>query len=226
MFSADLSPGGPAMNSSISRIDRKNLSQACTLLARADDDLAKVLGLYGTPPLWSRPGGFPTLLRIILEQQVSLASARACFDKLTLLVADVTPAAVLELSDVDLRMVGFSRQKTEYARQLARAVIEDTLPLAALGRMSDEEARRMLLKVKGIGAWTSDIYLLMALRRPDIMPRGDIALHAAYQKLSGSGVRPQSDEFLAIAEKWKPLRSVAARLLWHFYLSEKRKPVQ
>lgn len=182
--------------------------------------LALVHEQYGPPPLWDREPGFATLLRIILEQQVSLASAKACFDKLAARVGEVTPSTLLKSTDAELRRDGFSRQKTAYARHLAEAIIENRIDLDALHRLDDLEARSELIKLKGIGEWTSDIYLLMVMLRPDVMPKGDIALHTAWHKLSGES-RPTSDEFLAIAERWRPYRSVAARMLWHFYLSEK-----
>jgi DNA-3-methyladenine glycosylase II len=101
--------------------------------------------------------------------------------------------------------------------------LEKQIDLQRLHRLADADVKAELVKLKGIGEWTSDIYLLMAMLRPDIMPRGDIALHEAYRKLTKSYERPRSDEFVAMAEKWKPFRSVAARMLWHYYLSEKRK---
>jgi len=207
----------------LNRIDAKNLPQACERLAADDPHLAVVFERYGTPPLWLRPAGFPTLLRIILEQQVSLASARACFEKLAAFVGEITPNAVLGLSDAELKAVGFSRQKAAYARHLSAAVIDKDLDLDLLDRMPDAEVKTQLHRIKGIGEWTSDIYLLMALRRPDVMPRGDIALHAAYQQLASLDGRPGADDFLAIAARWSPLRSAAARMLWHFYLSERAR---
>ncbi|MGQ0542688.1 MAG: DNA-3-methyladenine glycosylase family protein [Blastocatellia bacterium] len=179
--------------------------------------------LYGPPPLWDREPGFATLLHIILEQQVSLASAKACYDKLAMRLGQVTPERFLTLNDSELKKDGFSRQKTSYARHLSEAVLEKRIDLDGLHRLPDADVKKELIKLKGIGEWTSDIYLLMALLRPDVMPKGDIALHAAWHKLSGEP-KPSSDEFLVIAERWKPYRSVAARLLWHFYLSERRKP--
>lgn len=190
------------------------------MLANRDADLAIIFAAYGTPPLWNREPGFATLLRIILEQQVSLASARACFDKLCIRVGDLTPENLIGSSDMELRADGFSRQKTAYARHLAEAILEERIDLESLQSLPDAEVKTELIKLKGVGEWTSDIYLLMALLRPDIIPKGDIALHSAWHKLSGNP-RPTSDEFVAMAEKWKPYRSVAARLLWHFYLSQK-----
>lgn len=191
-------------------------------LASRCPHLALVHERYGPPPLWDREPGFATLLRIILEQQVSLASAKACFDKLQARVREVTPLNLLRSSDAELKRDGFSRQKTSYARHLAEAIIEKRIDIEGLGHLDDRDVKTELIKLKGIGEWTSDIYLLMAMLRPDVMPRGDIALHTAWHKLSGEP-RPTSDEFLAIAERWRPVRSVAARMLWHFYLSERRR---
>ena len=184
--------------------------------------LAIVYEKYGAPPLWDRPQGFATLLQIILEQQVSLASAKACFDKLCVRVGDVTPDSLLRSTDAELKTDGFSRQKAAYARHLAEAVIAKHVDFELLNSLPDAEVKNELIKLKGVGEWTSDIYLLMVTLRPDVMPKGDVALHTAWHKLSGES-RPTSEEFLVIAERWKPYRSVAARLLWHFYLSEKTK---
>lgn len=206
------------------QLNDRRLVTVSRILAASDSIFRHVYDLYGPPPLWDRPAGFATLLQIILEQQVSLASAKACFDKLAACLGEVSPEGVLSLDDGQLRAVGFSRQKAAYARHLSEAVLGGRIDLDLLQQMPDDEVKAELINLKGIGEWTSDIYLLMALLRPDIMPKGDIALHAAYQKLSGLSSRPGSDEFVAMAEKWKPHRSVAARLLWHFYLSERRKP--
>lgn len=212
------------MSIKIKTVSSQNIAQMCRELAAGDEDLARVHSLYGTPPLWDRPTGFGTLLNIILEQQVSLASAKACFDKLTAHLGHVTPNSLLTLGDAELKTIGFSRQKTAYARHLAEAILEKHIDLDGLDALPDSEVKAVLVKLKGVGEWTSDVYLLMAMLRPDVMPRGDIALHAAYQKLTNADKRPGSDEFLLMAEKWKPFRSVAARLLWHFYLCERRKP--
>jgi DNA-3-methyladenine glycosylase II len=209
------------MSSKIKTVSTRNIAQMCRELVAGDEDLARVHTLYGTPPLWDRPTGFGTLLNIILEQQVSLASAKACFDKLTGHLGEVTPDSLLTLNDAELKTIGFSRQKTAYARHLAEAIIEKHIDLDSLAAMPDNEVKAVLVQLKGVGEWTSDVYLLMAMLRPDVMPRGDIALHAAHQKLTNAEKRPGSDEFIVMAEKWKPYRSVAARLLWHYYLSEK-----
>lgn len=203
-------------------LNNRTLTAACRSLAGTEPIFRLVHEKYGTPPLWDRPSGFATLLQIILEQQVSLASAKACFDKLAARLGDVTPDGLLALNDAELKAAGFSRQKTAYARHLSEAILDGSIDLDRLPKLPDAEVKAELIKLKGIGEWSSDIYLLMALLRADVMPKGDIALHAAYQRLSGIATRPGSDEFLVIAEQWRPFRSTAARLLWHFYLSEKK----
>jgi DNA-3-methyladenine glycosylase II len=203
-------------------LDEKTLAAACRKLASADSDLARIHQTYGTPPLWARPADFSTLVHIILEQQVSLASAKACHDKLCERLGKLTPKKFLTLDDAELKIVGFSRQKTSYVRNLAETILARKFSLRALETLPNEAAKETLKQLKGVGDWTADVYLLMCLLRHDVMPRGDIALHAAYKKLKGLDHRPSSDEFIEIAEKWRPHRASAARLLWHFYLSEKK----
>lgn len=207
----------------IKTLDENNLLKACEKLARQDADLAFIYETYGAPPLWKRETGFATLVHIILEQQVSLASALSAFNKLQeKLGGAITPDNVLALSDAEMKAAYFSRQKTVYARDLATKILEGKLNLKSLESVSDEKVKTALKQVKGIGEWTSDIYLLMALSRPDVMPKGDLALHVAWQKIKRLERRPNAEEFLKIAEQWKPLRAVAARLLWHFYLSARK----
>lgn len=190
-------------------------------LAAQDEALAWILNTFGPPPLWARAPGFPSLIHIILEQQVSLASARAAFVKLHQAINPVQPDSFLMLTDAELKAIGFSRQKTHYCRLLAEAVRNKTLDLAALDGMSDDEARNTLKQIKGIGDWTADIYLLMVLLRPDVWPKGDLALAVAVQRLKKLPTRPTQDELVMLAECWQPHRATAARMLWHFYLSHK-----
>jgi DNA-3-methyladenine glycosylase II len=201
-------------------VDEINLPNIARKLAKQDPHLKIILDKYGPPPLWAREPGFATLLQIILEQQVSLASAKACYDKLVKRVGNVTPETLLESTDRHLKSDGFSRQKTAYARHLADALVNKHIDLDVLNTLRDDDVRSALIELKGIGQWTSDIYLLMALGRPDVMPKGDIALHTAWHKLSGEP-KPDADQFVEIATRWRPYRSVAARMLWHFYLSER-----
>ncbi len=205
----------------IKTLDEKNLVFACKKLVESDADLAFIFETYGAPPLWKRAATFATLVHIILEQQVSLASALSAFNKLREKIVEVTPENVLRLSDAELKAAYFSRQKISYARDLAAAISEGRLNLQSLEDLPDAAVKFELKKIKGIGDWTADIYLLMALLRPDVMPRGDLALHVAWRNLKNLSEKPGSEEFLSIAERWKPFRAVAARLLWHFYLSAK-----
>ncbi|MGI8495524.1 MAG: DNA-3-methyladenine glycosylase family protein [Pyrinomonadaceae bacterium] len=203
-------------------VNEKNLPVLCEELARQDADLDFIFRTYGTPPLWKREATFATLVHIILEQQVSLASALSAFNKLKEKLGAITPENLLSLSDVELKACYFSRQKTVYSRELAEAILRGNLSLEGLKKLSDAQAKYELKKIKGIGEWTADIYLLMAMLRIDVMPKGDLALHVAWKKLKGLESAPGSDEFQIIAESWKPFRAVAARLLWHFYLCERK----
>lgn len=207
----------------IKKLDERELAKICKKLAKQDDDLKFIFETYGTPPLWKRDATFATLVHIILEQQVSLASALSAFNKLKEKLGTITPENVLKLTDEELKACYFSRQKTVYARELAKAILNGDLDLEKLEKLSDSDVKTELKKIKGIGDWTSDIYLLMAMLRVDVMPKGDLALHVAYKKLLKLEHAPNSDEFQIIAEKWTPFRAVAARLLWHFYLSEKTR---
>jgi DNA-3-methyladenine glycosylase II len=200
----------------------ETLAHAVRVLAKRDPDLGAVVKRYGPPPMWARRPGFATLIHIILEQQVSLASAKAAFNKLRAAIAPVTPIRFMLLDDVQLKAIGFSRQKTLYARYLAMAILEGRFSPKALAGLDDMAVRESLVELKGIGRWTSDIYLLMCLRRPNVWPAGDLALAVAAQKIKQLPRRPTPNELDAMAEAWHPWRAVAARVLWHFYLSEKR----
>jgi DNA-3-methyladenine glycosylase II len=200
-------------------LTERSFQKGLNVLTRNDPELAKVVEDFGPPPLWKRKPGFPTLVHIILEQQVSLASARAALNKLTHAVSPLTPEKFLQQDDTALKAYGFSRQKTAYCRNLAESVISGRLELKSLYSKTDNQVRRKLMEVKGIGRWTADIYLLMVLRRPDIWPVGDLALVSAIQKLRQLPARPGPDEINTLAAGWKPWRAVAARILWHYYLS-------
>lgn len=191
-------------------------------MAARDRDLARIYAELGTPPEWFREPGFPTLIHIILEQQVSLASARATFTRLlAAAAAPLTPESFLALDDAQLKAIGFSRQKTAYGRNLARSIRDGELKLDRFGEMNDAEVKAALLGVKGIGAWTAEIYLMMALRRPDVWPGGDLGLAVAVQAIKRLPARPSVIELANFSEPWRPWRAVAARLLWHYYLNQR-----
>jgi DNA-3-methyladenine glycosylase II len=202
-------------------LNEELFSEGVDFLAERDEHLAEVVQTYGRPPLWVREPGFPTLVYIILEQQVSLASAKAAFDRLNATVRPLTPKRFLRLTDAELLRIGFSRQKTLYTRLLAESLARRQFDLRYLHDLHDDSARKMLIAFKGIGRWTADIYLLSALRRPDIWPTGDLALATAVQEVKRLRKRPSPEKLEALSIPWRPWRAVAARLFWHAYLSKR-----
>ena len=185
-----------------------------------------IVNKYGPPPLWHRPPGFETLLYIILEQQVSLTSARATYRKLKEYTGSITPQNFIKLDDLTLRKLGFSRQKTLYGRELAKSLISGRLDLDKLAELEGPQIRKALKSIKGIGDWTADIYLIETILHPDIWPAGDLAMMKSYQKLKRLKTLPQKEEAIRIGEKYKPWRSVAARLLWHYYINKNNLKVE
>jgi DNA-3-methyladenine glycosylase II len=204
-------------------LTQRSLLSATRQLAARDPDLAAVVDAFGPPPLWAREPGFHTLIHIILEQQVSLASARAAYDRLAAVTGRVVPERFLALTDTELKRVGFSRQKAGYGRGLAQAVLDGRLDLGRLETLDDHHAKAELIAIKGIGPWTADIYLLMVLRRPDAWPAGDLALAAATQRVKRLRAQPTAERLERIGSAWRPWRAVAARILWHYYLSSRRQ---
>jgi len=202
-------------------LDEQFFSQAVRELCERDRDLASVVEKFGLPPFWKREPGFPTLVYIILEQQVSLASARALYSRLQEAVRPFTPNRFLKLTETEMRRLGFSRQKTHYTRLLADAIHRRQLKLQALHKLEDKLAHEQLTSLKGIGDWTADIYLLSALRRPDIWPIGDLALATAVQEVKRLRNRPSPERLEKIGAPWRPWRAVAARLFWHAYLCKR-----
>lgn len=207
----------------ISVFDENNFKKICVQLAKKDSILKSIIDSHGHPPMWKRSHGFETLIHIILEQQVSLASAKAALNKLKEKIGAVTPKKILALTDAELRACYFSRQKIIYARHLAEAIINKQLNLKQLALQPDEIVRAELKKIKGIGDWTVDVYLMMVLQRTDLFPLGDIALVNSFKEISNLPKHTTKEEILALAEKWKPHRTIAAFLLWHSYLSRRKR---
>ena len=207
----------------LTRLTLESLAKAAEVLATRDSDLALTYKLHGVPPMWARQPGFSTLLRIVLEQQVSLISARSMFERLKSNIEPFTPERFIESGEAFLRSLGVTRQKAHYCIQVAQAFVDGRLN--GIGRMTDENAHAALLNIKGVGPWTANIYLLMALRRPDIWPDGDVALATAVSRLRKMSTRPSFIELAQIAEAWRPYRSVAARMLWQYYLAERTASV-
>jgi DNA-3-methyladenine glycosylase II len=202
-------------------LTQKSLALAARELAARDEMLAQIHAAHGDPPLWRRPTGFQTLVHIILEQQVSLKSAKAMLVRLDAAIQPFTPHRFIELGDIYLRGLGVTRQKSAYLLHLSDSIVNGDLSFAKLARLSDEEARLVLTRVKGIGSWSADVYLLMAMRRADIWPAGDLALAVAMKELKGLVRRPGPEELERLAEQWRPHRAVAARMLWQYYLGKR-----
>jgi DNA-3-methyladenine glycosylase II len=191
----------------------------CDELAGSDGDLAAIIRSHGYPPMWNRPNTFETLVHIILEQQVSLASALAALNKLRERIGEITPQKVLLLSDEELKACYFSRQKTGYVRYLAESVISGQVDLRTFHELPDEEVRSILTSLKGIGDWTVDVYLIFVLQRADIFPLGDLAAVNALKRVKHLAKDTHRDALLPVIDQWKPHRTIATMLLWHFYLS-------
>jgi DNA-3-methyladenine glycosylase II len=204
-------------------LDETSFAAAAAQLCEADDRLAAIVERHGLPTFWAREPGLPTLVLLILEQQVSLASASAAYDRLVGRLGELTVAGILASTDEELRADGFSRQKARYVRALASALEDGSLDLDAVASLDDDGVRHALVALPGIGPWTAEVYLLSALRRPDTWPVGDIALQEAARRALGLEARPSPDELAEIGEAWRPHRASAARLLWHLYLSEPRR---
>ena len=206
----------------IRQFSSSDFHSICDLLSKKDHDLHSIIQEHGPPPMWVRPASFQTLILTILEQQVSLASAYAAFEKLRGRIGFVTPTKILALSDAELRACYFSRQKMVYARELASAVINKKVRLRKLALSTDEDIRLELKKIKGIGDWTVDVYLMHALQRTDLFPLGDIALVNSLKKVKRLAPQVSREEMLAIAEPWRPYRTIASMILWHAYIKKRR----
>ena len=204
----------------------KNFYRICDKLAASDKDLAAIIAKHGYSPMWTRPNTYETLVHIILEQQVSLASALAALKKLQEHTKGISPAKILTLTDEEMRACYVSRQKAMYIRGLAEAIKEEKIKLQDFGQMSNDEARAQLITLKGIGNWTIDVYLMFVLQRADIFPMGDLAAVNALKKVKHLAKDIPREQLSKITEQWKPYRTVATMLLWHDYLSSPFKSKQ
>jgi len=200
---------------------KDNFILLCDKLARKDKHLKNVIKQHDYPPLWSRVASFATLIHIILEQQVSLASAKAAFLKLEAKIGHITPEKIIQLSDEEMKACYFSRQKIKYAKHLATAIINNELSIEQLNDLPDESLRTELKKIKGIGDWTVDVFMMMALHRCDCFPAGDIALIKSIKEVKGLAPLTSKEEILLIADTWKPYRTIAAFILWHAYIKKR-----
>lgn len=211
------------MTISIHKFTTTNYQSICDELAQNDADLKYIIQTYGYPPMWSRPNTFESLVHIILEQQVSLASALSALNKLRDYVQQITPARVLLLTDEEFRACYCSRQKTVYIKYLAEAILSGQINLQAFETMPDDEIRANLTALKGIGNWTVDVYLMFVLQRADIFPVGDLAAVNALKRVKGLPAQTSREEIMDLAKQWLPYRTVATMILWHYYLSAPRR---
>lgn len=199
-------------------LDDAALALGSRELASRDAQIGRLLAANGVPPLWGRDTGFSTIVKIILEQQVSLDSAAAAFANLEHALGEVSPEGFLELGDAHLKTIGFSKQKAGYSRGVAAGLVDGSIDLDHLEDLDDEAARQYLMAIRGIGPWTADVYLLFALRRSDVWPNGDRALVVSMMETLDLEDVPSYEAADRIAQRWRPWRSVAARMLWHAYL--------
>lgn len=199
------------MKTIINQTDIKQLLKRDSIFDRIHDK-------YGAPPNWTRPQGFVSLSKMILEQQVSLASANAHFLKLNNYMQEFTPSTILGLTDEEMRNCHISRQKAKYLRALSTAQMKGDVDLNALSTLSEIDIRNKLTSIKGIGNWTVDVYLMFCLQSKDIFPIGDIAIINTTKELSEAKTK---EEIVSLAEKWRPFRSLAAFFLWHYYLKKR-----
>lgn len=205
----------------ILQFDKANFNIICDKLCAIDKDLKNIIEQYGYPPMWTRPATFQTLILIILEQQISIASAFAAYKKLKAKIGYVTPKKIMQLTDEEMRACYFTRQKTVYARELASAILKKELVLKKLAILPDEEIRSILKKIKGIGDWSVDIYLMHALQRTNLFPLGDIALVNSLRETKNLPKDFNKEDLLPIANPWHPYRTIAVMILWHAYMKKR-----
>jgi DNA-3-methyladenine glycosylase II len=198
------------------------VNKAIDYLSKKDIIFRNIIEQYGLPTIPYRPQGFETLVLLILEQQVSIASAKATFLKIKEKVVYLKPVILIELTDETYRSLGVSRQKTKYIKCLAEAIINKTLDLETLANKTEREVRNQLIEIKGIGNWTIDIYLMFSLQAPDILPIGDIAVVNTMKELLGLDSKIEMENH---AKKWSPYRSMATFLLWHYYLEKRGRKI-
>ena len=180
----------------------------------------EVIETYGQPIITTRPSGFIALSQLILEQQVSIASAKSCYDKIESYLNGFTPKLVLEVSDEELKSCGVSRQKISYIKNLATCIEENKIDLESFHAKTEEEIFTELIQLQGIGKWTAQVYLMFCLQKKDVFPIGDIAVQHTMRELFNTETLEEMEVY---ANNWKPYRSLATYLLWHHYLRKRNR---
>lgn len=198
------------------------MQKAVKYLLEKDAIFNHIVDKYGLPIIPKRPQGFETLVLLILEQQVSIDSAKATFLKLKAKEQNFQPESLLSFSDEEYRNIGVSRQKTSYIKALSHSIINNEIDIESLSTKSAQQVREELIKIKGIGNWTIDIYLMFSLQAPDIIPLGDIAVVNTIRELLDIHDKQEMENYVS---KWSPHKSVATFLLWHYYLSKRNRKV-
>lgn len=196
--------------------------EAIKYLSEKDTVFKHIVEKFGMPAIPKRPQGFETLVLLILEQQVSIDSAKATFLKLKAKEVNLRPESLFYISDEDYRSIGVSRQKAKYIKALSHSILHDEIDIESLATKSSQQVREELIKIKGIGHWTIDVYLMFSLQAPDIIPLGDIAVINTIKELLGIHDKQEMENYAA---KWSPYRSVATFLLWHYYLNKRNRRV-
>jgi len=196
------------------------MQQIFDFLAAKDETLAFILDNFGHPIIQKRDEGFASMCHIILEQQVSIASAKACYDKLHNHLGGITPEMMIAASETEFRSCGVSRQKTSYLKDLATKVISKELDFDSFTQKSEAQIRKELVTIKGVGNWSIEVYLMFCLQAPDIVPLGDIAIKNTLKELYQCET---PEAMAAISENWKPYRTVASFTIWHYYLKKRNK---
>ncbi|WP_369695563.1 DNA-3-methyladenine glycosylase [Flavobacterium alvei] len=197
-----------------------NMENAIQYLLEKEAIFKIIIEKYGLPTIPNRPQGFETLVLLILEQQVSIDSAKATFLKLKAKHPNINPESLLTFSDEDFRNIGVSRQKTSYIKALSHSITNNQIDLESLATKSAEQVREELIKIKGIGHWTIDIYLMFSLQAPDVIPLGDIAVVNTIKELLNIHDKQEMEVYVA---KWSPYQSIATFLLWHYYLNKRNR---
>ncbi len=198
------------------------MKQAVEYLIAIEPIFKNIIEKYGLPTIPRRPQGFETLVLLILEQQVSIDSAKATFLKLKAKEKDFEPESLLLLTDEEYRSFGVSRQKTSYIKALSHSIITNSIDLESLSAKTSQQVRDELIKIKGIGNWTIDVYLMFSLQSPDIIPLGDIAVVNTIKELLAIHDKQEMESYVS---KWSPHRSLATFLLWHYYLNKRNRKV-